>query len=164
MYRSAAVLLVSALSFLAPRPAPDLSGTYVIDRSASDDPGRKLESSMSSMGRFKRRAVDKKLGEAMQPADTVRISMHADTVVLTTSGRMHLSVVPGADARTRSGGKGGSAELAADWQGETLVVKTTSETFKREAHYSLDGDRARLRIGVTMTAQKLSQPVVYTLV
>jgi hypothetical protein len=144
--------------------APDLSGTYVIDRSASDDPRRALEASLSSMGRFKRRAVDKKLADAMKPADTVAVAMHGDTVVLTTSGRLHVSVVPGGDAKSRSGNKGGSAELSAAWQGETLVVTTTSEKFRRETRYSLDGDRSRLRIAVTMRAEKLSQPIVYTLV
>ena len=108
--------------------------------------------------------TSKKLADAMKPADTVAVAMHGDTVVLTTSGRLHVSVVPGGDAKSRSGNKGGSAELSAAWQGETLVVTTTSEKFRRETRYSLDGDRSRLRIAVTMRAEKLSQPIVYTLV
>jgi hypothetical protein len=147
-----------------PARSADLSGTYVIDRSASDDPKRALEAATSSMRRFKRNAINKRIEDEVKPADTLAITEHGDSIVLNTSGRLHLTVVPGGDAKSRTGAKGGTAEMTSAWQGEALVVKTATEKFQRETRYTLDGDKSRMRVVVTMRAEQLSQPISYTLV
>jgi hypothetical protein len=168
MYSKASLLIaaVVALGVTASPPAspPDLSGTYVLDRSASDDPKHALEAATSSMRRFKRNAVNKRIEEEMKPADTVTIAEHGDSVVLATSGRLHLTVVPGGEAKSRTGAKGGTAELTSAWDGDALVVKTTSERFQRDTRYSLDNGGSRIRIAITMRAGELPQAISYTLV
>lgn len=141
---------------------PDLSGTYVIDRSASDDPARAIEKAMSSMRRFKRNAVKRRLQDGMKAADTLRITQRGDSVMLQPSGRRRVTIVAG-EAKSRTGQRGGTAEMEGDWQGDTFVVRTTSERFSREVRYSLGSDGSRMRIAVTMRAERLSQPIGYVL-
>lgn len=148
----------------AVQATPDLSGTYVLDPSRSDDPGHAADAATGSMRRFKRNAVRKRLNADMKPADTLRVAMRADTVVLATSGRLHLTTVPGATAKSRTGQRGGSAELASSWDGDTLVVKTTSEKFQREARYSRDSDGSSLRVAITMSGNGSANPISYVLV
>jgi hypothetical protein len=167
-----AIVTISAAGALPSTPsaslraiqAPDLSGTYVLDASRSDDPAQAAKSATGSMGRFKRRIVQKRSGGEMKPADTVSIAMHGDTVILNTSGRLHLTTVPDADAKSRSGQKGGSAQLASTWEGDTLVVKTSSEKFQREARYSRDQDGTSIRIAITMSGGNSGNPLHYSLV
>ena len=146
------------------RKTPDLSGTDGLDHSKSDDPGHALDDATSSMRRFKRNAVRKRLGGAMKPADTLRIAMHGDTIVLATSGRLHLSTGPGAAPTSRTGENGHSVQLASSWDGDTLVVKTTAEKFQREAHYSLAAGGNAIRIAITMSAGGSAGPFHYALV
>jgi hypothetical protein len=144
--------------------APNLSGTYLLDRKHSDDPSHALDDATESMRRFRRNAVRKKLGEALKPADTLRIAVSGDTVALATSGRLHLTTIPGAEAKSREGEKGGSIQVASTWVGDTLVVKTTSERFQREARYSLDSGGASLRVAITMSGSASNEPIHYALV
>jgi hypothetical protein len=151
-------------SSAATRMAPDLTGTYLLDKKHSDDPGHALDDATESMRRFKRNAVRKRLGEALKPADTLRIAVTGDTVALATSGRLHLTTVPGAEAKSREGEKGGSVQLSSMWEGDTLVVRTTSERFEREARYSLASDGASLRVAITMSGSASNEPIRYALV
>lgn len=151
------------MNTMNPADAPDLSGTWVLDRKASDDPKKALEKATSSMRRRARRAVQERLGTALEPADTVRIAMRGDTVALTSSGRMRLTTVPGGAGRSFEGENGRSAQTASAWNGDALVVRTESEQFRREVRYTLD-DGERLRVAITMTAARLSQPISYALV
>lgn len=146
-----------------PGAAPDLAGTYVIDRGASDDPKKAIEKAMQSMRRFKRNAINKRMQNEMKAADTLRIAQHGDSITLAASGRPRMTVVPGS-SKSRTGQRGGTVESAGEWQGNTLVVKTSSERFDREARYSLDGDGSRVRVAITMRAERLSEPIKYTLV
>ena len=176
MYKFTTLLTITALSSrlafaVTPRAAapavqvtPDLSGTYVLDPARSDDPGHASDAVTGSMRRLKRNAVRKRLNADMKPADTLRVAMRADTVVLTTSGRLHLTTVPGAAPRSRIGQKGGSAQLASLWDGNTLVVKTTSEKFEREARYSRDSDGSSIRVAVTMSGTGSTNQINYVLV
>jgi hypothetical protein len=180
MYRLAALLLVpivsiagtsltGARSSAAParsalRPAPDLSGTYVLDRKASDDPRHAVDQALSSMRRFKRNAIKKRLDDAMKPADTLHVCTSGDTVAITTSGRMRLTTVPGGEARTLNGQNGRSMQIASSWEGDALVVRMTSANFRRETRYALENGSARIRVEVTTTAEQLSQPIHYALV
>ena len=142
---------------------PDLSGTYVIDHSASDDPRKAVEKATSSLRRFKRNAVNSRLQDAMKTPDTLHITQRGDSVMLATSGRLHMTVVPG-QPTSRTGQRGGTAETAGAWDGNALVVRTTAERFQRETRYALSGDGARIRVAVAMRAEQLSQPISYTLV
>jgi len=176
MYKLATLLtamVLSSTSALATTPhlnppakqaTTDLSGTYVLDPSRSDDPTHAADAATGAMRRFKRNAVRKRLNADMKPADTLRLAMRADTVVLTTSGRLHLTTVPGAAAKSRTGQKGGSAQLASSWDGDTLVVKTTSEKFQREARYARDSDGSSIRIAITMSGSGSANPIKYVLV
>jgi hypothetical protein len=143
---------------------PDLSGTYLLDPSRSDNPGQAVDAAIGSMRRFKRNAVKKRLNGEMKPADTLSVAVHGDTVTLTTSGRLHLTTVPGGPVKSRTGQKGGSAQLASSWEGDTLVVKTTSEKFQREARYSRDSDGSSIRVAITMSGSGSANPIHYTLV
>jgi hypothetical protein len=146
------------------RTAPDLSGTYVLDKKHSDDPGHALDEATQSMRRFKRNAVRKRMGDALKPADTLQIAVNGDTIALSTSGRLHLTTVPGAEAKSRTGEHGGSVQLASLWEGDTLVVKTTSDRFQREARYSLEPDGASIRVAITMSGGASSEPIRYALI
>ena len=103
----------------------DLSGTYVIDHSASDDPRKAVEKATSSLRRFKRNAVNSRLQDAMKTPDTLHITQRGDSVMLATSGRLHMTVVPG-QPTSRTGQRGGTAETAGAWVGNALVVRTTA--------------------------------------
>jgi hypothetical protein len=142
--------------------SPDLSGTYVLDRTRSDDPSRALDDALKSMPRFKRNAVRKRLGEGVQPADTLRIAVHGDSIALTTSGRLRLTTIPGAPPKARSDEKGRSIQLESAWSGDALIVKTSTDKFEREARYSLDG--AAVRVAITMSAGGSAGPFHYALV
>jgi len=173
MYRETSYLLAMALTLgNAPRdtistrtvsqPASvNLSGTYVIDRTASDDPRKAVEQALSSRRR-RLRGGSNRISDAMETADTVRIATRGDTVALTTSGRLRLTTVPGAPGKSYEGKRGKSAESSSSWDGNVLVVRTTSDQFEREARYALDG--SLLRIATTMTGPRLTQPIRYTLV
>jgi len=160
----ASVASATCISDTAVSEAPDLSGTYVLDKKHSDDPTHALDDATASMGRFRRNAARKRIGEAMKPADTLRISAAGDTIALATSGRLHLTTVPGAEAKTRTGEKGGSVQLASAWEGDTLVVKTTSDRFAREARYSLESGGAAIRVAITMSGSGSGEPIHYALV
>ncbi|MBX6332192.1 MAG: hypothetical protein IRY91_10140 [Gemmatimonadaceae bacterium] len=175
MYRLVALLLVPLVTLggtrgptdperSALRPAPDLAGTYVLDRKASDDPRRAVDQALTSMRRFKRNAIKKRLDDGMKPADTLHVRTSGDTVAITTSGRMRLTTVPGGEARTLTGQNGRSMQIASGWEGSALVVRMTSASFRRETRYALDDANARLRVEVTTTAERLAQPIHYTLV
>jgi hypothetical protein len=159
-----AATLASGVVHTAAPPAPNLSGTYLLDHSKSDDPRHAIEDATSSMGRFKRNAVRSRLGDALKPADTLRIATHGDTVSLANSGRMRLATVPGGAPKSRTGEKGGTMSLASAWSGDTLVVKTTSEKFQREARYSLESDSSAMRVAITMSLGASDSPVHYVLV
>lgn len=150
-------------SATVPAATPNLSGTYVIDRNASDDPRKAVEKATSSMRRFKRNAVNSRFQDEMKAPDTLHIAQRGDSVILTTSGRLRMTVVPG-QPTSRTGQRGGTMETAGAWEGNSLVVRTTAERFQREARYGLDGDGARIRVAVAMRAEQLSQPISYTLV
>jgi hypothetical protein len=172
MYRNAGYLIATALTLgvaaghtppAVAAAAAGLAGTYVIDRHASDDPRKAVEEALPSRRR-RLRGGSNKLGDAMEPPDTIRIATHGDTIALTTSGRLHLTTVPGAGDQSYEGGHGKSAESASAWEAGTLVVRMRSEQFDREARYALDSGGSLLRIATTMTAPRLSQPIRYTLV
>ena len=160
-------LTLGATAAIQPVPtpvmAPDLVGTYVIDRGASDDPKTAMEQAMSSLRRFKRNAITKRMQNEMKAPDTLRIAQQGDTVTLAASGRARMTVVPGTP-KARTGQRGGMVESVSEWQGNTLIVKTTSERFEREARYSLDGDGSRVRVAIAMRTEQLSEPISYTLV
>lgn len=172
MHTRAHLLAACALALgaaIAARPVPsqsvtpDLSGTYVIDRGASDDPKKAVEKATSSMRRFKRNALNKRLQDDMKTADTLRIAQRGDSVTLAASERVRMTVVPGTP-KSRTGQRGGTVETAGEWQGNALLVKTTAERFQREARYSLEGDGSRIRVAIAMRAEQLSEPIRYTLV
>lgn len=144
--------------------APNLTGTYLFDKKHSDDPNHALDAATQSMGRFKRKAVEKRMSDALKPADTLRIAMAGDTVSLQTSGRLHLQTVPGAEATSRTGENGGSVRLASAWAGDTLVVKTTSDRFNREARYALAPDGGSITVAIAMSGSNASSPIQYSLV
>ncbi|HEX6050778.1 MAG TPA: hypothetical protein VFZ21_15975 [Gemmatimonadaceae bacterium] len=172
MYMKAQLLTACALTLgvaaaarpvTAPVATPDLSGTYVIDRGASDDPRKAVEKATSSMRRFKRNAVNKRLQGEMKAPDTLRIVQQGDSVTLAAAGRMRLTVVPGT-AKSRTGQRGGSVETTSEWQGNALLVRTSAERFQREARYSLEGDGSRIRVAIAMRAEQMPEPIRYTLV
>jgi hypothetical protein len=55
--------------------------------------------------------------------------------------------------------RGGSIQVASTWDGDTLVVRTTSERFQRETRYSLDSDGASLRVAITMSGSASNEPI-----
>ena len=159
------MLKIATLIILATMSAgPDLSGTYLLDKKHSDDPSHAVDDATESMGRFRRNAARKKIGEALKPSDTLRISVSGDTIALSTSGRLHLATVPGAEAKSRTGKNGGSVQLSSAWEGDTLVVKTTSDRFQREARYSLEAGGAAIRVAITMSGGGSGEPIHYALV
>ncbi len=142
---------------------PDLSGTYVLDKSRSDDPRKALEQATESMRRFRRNAVRKRMGDGLKPADTLQVSLAGDTVALSTSGRLHLTTVPGDPPKTREGENGRSAQLSSSWVGDTLVVKTSADRFQREARYYQVDDGGAIKVAITMSAGGNGTPMHYTL-
>ena len=158
------MITIAALIFMATvSTGPDLSGTYLLDKKHSDDPSHAVDDATASMGRFRRNAARKKIGEVLKPSDTLRVSVSGDTIALATSGRMHLTTVPGAEAKSRTGEKGGTVQLASTWEGDTLVVKTTSDRFQREARYSLEEGGAAMRVSITMSGSGSGEPIHYAL-
>jgi hypothetical protein len=158
------MLKIATLMILATMSTgPDLAGTYLLDKKHSDDPSHAVDDATESMGRFRRNAARKKIGEALKPSDTLRISASGDTIALATSGRLHLTTVPGAEAKTRTGEKG-SIEVSSAWVGDTLVVRTTSDRFQREARYSLEEGGAAIRVSITMSGGGSGEPIHYALV
>jgi hypothetical protein len=180
MFRIAALLLIgsaiigaslthataasAAFTSFTSRAAPNLSGTYLFDKKHSDDPSHALDEATQSMGRFKRKAVQKRMSEGLKPADTLRIAMAGDTVSLQTSGRLHLQTVPGAEPKSRTGENGGTVQLSSAWDGDTLVVTTASDRFQREARYALEPDGQSIRVAISMSGSKSSAPIQYALV
>jgi hypothetical protein len=168
MYSMTALLVIAALSSgrasTAPRTASaNLTGTYVLDQSKSDDPSHAVGDATGSMGRFKRNAIRKRMGDALKPADTLRVAAAGDTISLATSGRMHFATVPGAAPKARTGEKGVTVQLASAWAGDTLVLTLTSDKFQREARYSLDNGGSGMRVAITMGGGQLASPIHYVL-
>lgn len=159
MLKIATLLIMATMS-----ASPNLSGTYLLDKTHSDDPRHAVDDATESMGRFRRNAARKRIGEALKPSDTLRISVSGDTIALATSGRLHLTTVPGAEAKSRTGENGGSVQLSSAWDGDTLVVKTTSDRFHREARYSLESGGAAIRVAITMSGSGSGEPIHYALV
>ena len=156
------------LLFLYPAAAAQeatLRGTFVINRQASDDVNRAIDTAVARMSFVTRPTMRGRLRKTNAPYGRVVIDYDQRTVSITTDRRRPMeSPANGTPVKwTREDGE--RFGLSTEWEGGRLV-----QTFKGEGKeqrtntFTVSPDGRTLTLGVAVNSPKLSKPLTYKLV
>ena len=148
----AALLAVSLQS-----PADPLLGTFTLDPSRSDDPGKPIEQIVQSVNRFARSRARGRLSEAMAPAAELQIEMDGGAYVLTVGDRSPLRIVPGGEAVQTTTANGDRASVRATVDGDSLLLAVEAVRGGRTQVFTpIEGG---LRVETTYDVEVVAEPV-----
>jgi len=158
--------LLAALAVPAAAHAQESSmrGTFVINRQASDDVNRAIESAVSKMSFVTRPIARGRLRRTNAVYQRVVVSF-TPAQVSTTFDQRHAIESPANGqpvAWTREDGE--KFQLSTSWENGRLVQTFRAEDGSRTNTYSISPDGRTLTMHVTIRSPRLSAPVEYNLV
>ena len=160
-----ALAVVATLAAAAPARAQNdgLRGTFVLNRPASDDVHRAIETTVGRMNFIARPIARSRLRKTNPVHDRVVIAWTPAQVSVTTGEAAPVTSAPGVTGRWRRG-DGETFGLTQRWDGPRLVQTFRADDGARTNTYTLSPDGRTLSLDVQITSPRLPRPLAYRLV
>ena len=170
--RRFATLLTAASLVVAPLAATTLqaqpgsiAGTFTLDRQASDNVEKAINSAVKDMNFVTRPIARGRLNKTNQPYQTVTIATSgANTTVTIDKLPPRTAPSNGTPINWTRPADGEKMKLSMKWEGSHLIETFKPEDGQRVTEYSLSPDGATLTMHVTITSPRLPKPLQYKLV
>lgn len=139
----------------------DLTGTYQLDRSRSDNPQRVADQALRQVPVNERSRVSREIADRLEPPDEIAIDRVGDEVSLASSRAPRTTFDADGRSRSERGIRGRNTTTRASLYGDRLEVTTTgdSETDFSATFEPIQRGNA-LRVTRRLTSPSLRQPVV----
>lgn len=161
----ASIILLLALYPAAAAQESSLRGDFTLDRQASDDVGRAIDTAVARLSSATRPTVRGHLRKTNQPYERVVISFDQRTVSITfDQGRPVESPANGTPVKwTREDGE--RFDLSTEWDGGRLEQTFKAEGKDRRTNtFTVSPEGRTLTLGVTVRDPRLPKPLTYKLV
>lgn len=157
----AAACLVAAPT-MARAQAGAISGTYVLDRAASDNVDKAIATAVKDMNFVTRPIARGRLQKTNQPYQQVAIATAgANTVVTIDKLPPRQAPSDGTPIDWTRPADGEKIKLSMRWDGARLVETLKAEDGQRANAYTLSPDGSALTMNVTITSPRLPKPLTY---
>ena len=140
------------------------SGLYVLNRRQSDDLDAVADRVTSQMSRRMRKRAEGRLRERMEPSECLRLADDGSVITIESERGVVWRVTRDGKVEMGQGRRQGGGNAQATVTGQAIAITGGGE--KGEGRYELrrTPDGTRLDLAVSLTAQRLSQPIAYRLV
>jgi len=160
----AALLFLLTLCPAAAAQEAALRGTFVINRQASDDVGRAVDTAVAGLSFATRPTMRGRLRKTNQPYARVVINYTQRTVSVTFDQRRPVeSPADGAPVKwTREDGE--KFDLSTEWEGGRLEQTFKGEGEERTNTFTVSADGRTMTLNVVVSSPRLPRPLTYKLV
>lgn len=166
--RLAAAALITMLVGILSQPSgvasPGLAGTYMLDRGASQDVGKAVETVVEQMSFLVRSIARERLMAANPLPPRIAISFVDNAVTIQTGDGQAITTPTDGTPIDWTQEDGDAAKISAVWEGGKLKRSVVSKNGMRVSTYGLDPTGNTLTLQVVITASQLPQPLDYKLV
>ena len=168
MRRFAAPLLFAATLVATPvavraQTAGSIAGTFVLDRSASDDVSKAIAAAIKDMNFVTRPIARGRLQKTNQPYQRVTIATAGANTVVTVEQQPPRQAPSNGTPIDWTRPDGEKMKLSMRWENGQLVETFKPEDGQRVNAYTLSPDGSTLTMNVTITSPRLSKPLTYKL-
>lgn len=160
----AAVLALALPAAAQTGTSATLDGTYTLNRSASDDVNRAIETAVGRMNFVTRPIARGRLRRTNQPYQRVVISHTQQQVSVITDNRAAIRTPANGTPIKWRREDGEMLDVSTEWENGRLEQTFAAEDGRRVNVYSLSADGRTLTMEVTITSGRLPQPLRYKLV
>jgi hypothetical protein len=137
-----------------------LTGTYRLDSSRGDDPGKAAERAARTLPSNQRSVAYQRLMNRLNAPDTIAIDRNQNTVAMASSRGQRVTFEADGQVRTEQGDGGGTVNTRATLYGDQLVVTTTGNRGRDFAvTFEPIDDGRSLRVTRRIHDDTLRQPV-----
>ncbi|MFL6844569.1 MAG: hypothetical protein ACJ8ER_06775 [Allosphingosinicella sp.] len=143
---------------------PAMAGTYVLDRTHSDDVNRAIEQTVSRLSFVTRPIARGRLRRTNQAYQRIVIAFGAADVSIAFDQRRALVTPANGTPVDWTREDGEKLVISTQWQGSRLEQTFKGADGRRANAYSLSADGRVLTMDVTVTSPRLSGPMTYKLV
>jgi hypothetical protein len=170
MRRLLAFIFLLVPLFIASSPAAAwtgnaaMSGTYVIDRSRSDDLNRAIEQAVARLSFVTRPIARGRLRRTNQPYQRIAIGMSASAISVAFDQRRPIITPANGVPISWTREDGEKLDVSTHWENAILRQIFRGEDGQRANAYSLSADGRVLTLSVTVTSPRLPGPMQYKLV
>ena len=158
----AAALLVAAPA-TARAQVGAITGTFVLDRAASDNVDKAIATAIKDMNFVTRPIARGRLQKTNQPYQKVVIATAGANTVVTIDGQPPRQAPSSGAAIDWTRPDGEKMKLSMRWDGGQLIETFKPEDGQRLNAYALSPDGSTLTMQVTISSPRLSKPLTYKL-
>ncbi len=168
-FAALAVLAFSAAARPASAQNAALTGTFVLDRSASDDIGAAIERTARRVNVLIRPIARRRLRGTNEPYGRIEIAQvngtsGAEITIATNGGAPVRTPASGAEIAWRRPQDGDRLQVSTAWTGATLRQTFRADDGQRVNAYTLSPDGRTLSLAVAVTSPQLPGGLSYRLV
>lgn len=161
---AACLLATPAIPAATHAQAGPISGTWVLDRAASDNVDKAIATAVKDMNFVTRPIARGRLQKTNQPYRQVTIAgVGANTVVTIDKLPPRQAPSNGMAIDWTRPADGEKLKLSMQWDGARLVETLKAEDGQRVNAYALSPDGQTMTLNVTITSPRLPKPLTYKL-
>jgi hypothetical protein len=161
---TALLLAVLAVHTYAPAQTATLQGTFTYVPEKSDNVDQAIEVAVSKLNFFVRSTARKRLREVNEPYQRIAIELTPTQVSITGDKSAPIRTAPDGTPGVWKDADVEVFQVSTRWEGSVLKQEFSAKNGQRINAYEVSPDDQTLTMQVTVSSQRLKEPVKYRLV